>query len=622
MLNNETFLNRCYCIHGDRYDFSKTHFVKAKENVTVICPEHGEFSIQARLLYSGRGCPKCGFQRKSQKRSDTLETFIAKSRITHGNKYDYSLVDYKGTSEKVEIVCPEHGTFWQRPGMHIRGNGCPVCGKIKRGVKKRLLQDEFITKAKKVHGDKYDYSLVVYHTGRDKVNIICPEHGVFSMLPSSHLSGQGCPKCAGRGLTQDDVLKNFRKVHGDKYDYSKVVFTKMHNKVTVICPEHGEFQITPSKHILGQGCTKCGIESRREKQFKTLEDFIEKSRVVHGEKYDYSKSEYVSAKTPLVITCKKHGDFLQKPNDHLDGHGCPKCTCGTSNSENEFYDFIKSIYTGATIRNSQELLDGKQEVDVLLPDKQIAFEYDGLFWHSEKMGKGFRYHLNKTEKCKTSDVQLIHIFEDEWQNKRNICISRIKNLLGVSEKRVYARKCEIRPVASSETGKFLDENHLQGKVPSLISYGLYFNGELVSLMTFGKLRKNLGSTSKEGSYELLRFCNKLGYSVPGAASRLFKCFIREYNPQEVISYADRRWSAGNMYEKIGFKLDHVSKPNYFYVINGKRYNRFGFRKDVLVRKYGCPPEMTEKSFCESKGWYRIYDCGCLVYKWEKTIESE
>ena len=136
-------------------------------------------------------------------------------------------------------------------------------------------------------------------------------------------------------------------------------------------------------------------------------------------------------------------------------------------------------------------------------------------------------------------------------------------------------------------------------------------------MTFGKRRRNLGSASKDGEYEMLRFCNKTGCSIPGAAGRLFKHFVKEYNPNLVISYADRRWSRGNLYEKLGFTFDHVSKPNYFYIVNGKRCNRFGFRKDILVKKYDCDKDMTEHEFCKSKGWYRLYDCGTLVYVWTK-----
>ena len=218
--------------------------------------------------------------------------------------------------------------------------------------------------------------------------------------------------------------------------------------------------------------------------------------------------------------------------------------------------------------------------------------------------------------CEKNGIHLIHIFEDEWLNKKEICKSRIINKLMLSE-RIYARKCNIINVSKEITKKFLDDNHIQGNVNSSLNYGLEYKGELVSLMTFGKLRKNLGRSSISDSYELLRFCNKIGYSVIGGASKLFSFFKEKNNPSYIVSYADIRWSNGNLYEQMKFTLSHISKPNYFYVINNERKNRFGYRKDVLVKKYGCSIDDTEHNFCKNKGWYRIYDCGTKVYEWKK-----
>jgi hypothetical protein len=138
------------------------------------------------------------------------------------------------------------------------------------------------------------------------------------------------------------------------------------------------------------------------------------------------------------------------------------------------------------------------------------------------------------------------------------------------------------------------------------------------LVTFGKQRINVGGKKKDNSYELIRLCTKLDTNVVGGASRLFKYFVKNYNPHTVISYADRRWSVGGIYNKLNFVLKHTSQPSYFYVMNKKRVNRYSMRKDILVSKYGCPIDMTEKEFCYSKGWYRIYDCGCLCYEWIKN----
>ena len=264
--------------------------------------------------------------------------------------------------------------------------------------------------------------------------------------------------------------------------------------------------------------------------------------------------------------------------------------------------------------HNRDILNGR-EIDIYIPSLKLGIEYDGLRWHSEIFNKGANYHLSKTEECERQGIRLIHIFEDEWQYKRDIVKSRLLNLIGKTPDKIYARKCAIKEVDSHTASKFLNENHIQGTCNSSYRYGLYYNDELVSIMTFGKLRKNLGSTDKDGYYELLRFCNKLNTAVVGGASKLFKHFLKENKPTNVISYADRRWSNGGLYEKLGFTLNHKSKPSYFYVVNDKRENRFKYRKDVLVKE-GYDSSKTEHQIMLERGIYRIYDCGCLVYEYK------
>ena len=280
-----------------------------------------------------------------------------------------------------------------------------------------------------------------------------------------------------------------------------------------------------------------------------------------------------------------------------------------STGESEIIEYIRSM--GFKVSQNRKILDGL-ELDIFVEDKNIAFEYDGLYWHNE-LYKSKNYHNDKTNACLSKGIKLIHIFEDEWLNKTDIVKSRINNMLGVTQQKIYARKCEVKEVDSETSNKFLDENHLQGKVNSKFNYGLYYGGSLVGLMTFGQLRKSLGQSSVDGSFEMLRYCSKINTNVIGGASKLLKHFIREENPKTMISYADRRWSDGKLYKTIGFELDGISKPNYFYVVRNKRYHRFSFRKDVLIKKYGCPEGMSEHEFCKSKQWFRIYDCGNMKF---------
>jgi hypothetical protein len=366
-----------------------------------------------------------------------------------------------------------------------------------------------------------------------------------------------------------------------------------------------------------QGCPVCGRNKCDEARKDTFEDFVRKARLTHGDKYEYLDNNYVNTDAKIGITCPVHGVFYMEPGNHIFGQGCPKCFKDKSGVEKELFEYIQSLLPGVEVEeNNRTILNGK-EIDVYIPSLKLGFEMDGLIWHSDKFDTDKDYHLNKTELALEKDITLVHIFEDEWLLKNEICKSRIKSLLGIIDSRIFARKCEVKIVSFLDASKFINENHLQGFAPSSVNIGLFYCNELIDIMTFGKKRVNVGAKQEEGVYELIRMCSKLNTVVVGGASKMLRYFIKNFNPRTIITYADRRWSTGGVYEKIGFKFTHTSKPSYSYVVNKKRTNRYTLRKDVLVSKYGCPPEMTEKEFCNSKGWYRIYDCGCLCYKWEQ-----
>ena len=252
----------------------------------------------------------------------TKEKFIEKATQVHGGKYDYSKVDYKKCSEPVIIICPEHGEIKQKPQHHLIGCGCPECGKISSHKSNKQTTEKWIKKAKAIHGNKYDYSKVEYKGWNQKVCIICPIHGEFWQDPTCHIAKhqkRGCPEC-GKTLpkTNEQFIKDAINIHGNKYDYSKVNYINSKTKVCIICPEHGEFYQSPLGHINGNGCPNCF-------KGKTTEQFIQEAKLIHGNKYDYSKSIYVNCNTEICITCPIHGDFFQKPYNHLKGGGCIKC---------------------------------------------------------------------------------------------------------------------------------------------------------------------------------------------------------------------------------------------------------------------------------------------------------
>ena len=238
------------------------------------------------------------------KKKTTTEEFIERARKVHGDKYDYSKVEYINSRTKVCIICPEHGEFWQEANSHLKGCGCLKCSKEKKNYYNDM--ESFIKDSYKLHGNKYDYSKVNFKKKNDKIKIICPIHGEFITTPHIHLLGCECPKCAGtKKLTTEEFIERARKVHGDKYDYSKVEYVNSKTKVCIICPVHGEFWMTPNMYLYGQECPKCSYSIMGMNRRLTTEEFIERARKIHGDKYDYSKVDYKGLYKSVCIICHK-----------------------------------------------------------------------------------------------------------------------------------------------------------------------------------------------------------------------------------------------------------------------------------------------------------------------------
>lgn len=253
----------------------------------------------------------------------TTEEWVERAREKHGDRYGYEQVVYEGAHKKVTITCKEHGYFLQTPSSHLSGNGCRHC----HYDQKRNDSDDFFERAYEVHGDRYDYRNTKYVKSLEKVEIICGEHGGFWQTPSHHLSGQGCPECGGRrSLSKNSgqwFIEKAERVHKDKYEYDQVVYVSAMAKVKIACRLHGDFLQTPAHHLSGNGCPECG--GRRNLSKNSGQWFIEKSKLTHGSKYDYSNVFYTKSNTLVSIGCPKHGLFKQCPSDHVKGQGCPKC---------------------------------------------------------------------------------------------------------------------------------------------------------------------------------------------------------------------------------------------------------------------------------------------------------
>ena len=380
-------------VHGNKYDYSKVEYTKMHDKVIITCPIHGEFKQEAHAHLKGQGCPKCGIEARSDKRKDNKKQFIEKAMAVHGDKYDYSEVNYIDSQTKVCIICPKHGEFWQMPYSHIGGQGCPKCynEERKRGRIKTL--EQFIGKAIAIHGDKYDYSKVEYTDCMTKVCIICPKHGEFWQTPSSHLQGKGCKKCGIEKthsiMSNEKFIEKARAVHGDKYDYSKTKYKSPFEYVTITCKKHGDFIQKASYHLSGNGCSKCGYEKVKENLSYTTEHFIEQAKKIHGDKYDYSKVNYVNNHTKVCIICPKHGDFWVTPYNFLyNKSGCPRCS--TSKLEIQ----IQNVLTENKIKYESQkefkwlkndITNYPMRYDIYIPSKNLAIECQGQ-QHIESCG--------------------------------------------------------------------------------------------------------------------------------------------------------------------------------------------------------------------------------------------
>jgi len=492
----EDFIRKAVAAHGDKYNYEKAIYVNCRTKVTIICPEHGEFEQNTRLHMEGNGCPECGKDRTNKR--DTQEDFIRKAIGRHGNRYNYDKVVYSNSKTKVTIICPEpgHGEFKQLPKNHIIGKGCHTCGGdpvkttadfIRKSEERhagkgygyenveyvnsnteviiicpehgeflqkpcnhlqgygcqtcagnqRKNTEEFIEQAIAVHGDTYDYEKVDYITCRDKVNIICPVHGEFEQRPDGHLAGRGCSDCEWdkRRKSQEEFIQIASEIHGNFYSYEKVDYQNNRDDITITCPIHDDFEQRPSNHLHGNGCPECGDDRMR----KTVEEFKEEAYAIHGDRYGYDKVIYRNRHTKVTITCPKHGDYEQRPGDHIKGYGCPRCAKkGYSDIANEYLDYIDicleldMIYIGKSnyeyrIQNSYYKADGYSE------KYNTIFEFHGCIFHGcsqcypdrEKMiyDKTMEELYTRTEvrreHCLQEGYNYIEIWEHEWRELRN-----------------------------------------------------------------------------------------------------------------------------------------------------------------------------------------------------------
>lgn len=330
----EQYIAEAKAVHGDRYGYDKTIYVGNKFKIIINCPEHGDFEqLASNHINAKQGCPKCGRENQRMKSFLNTDSFKEKAKSIHGEKYDYSFVNYIDSKTPIEICCKSHGKFLQKPSLHLSGRGCNFCASSSRATKRTKPFKDFKKEADRVHNNRYEYFEDGYEKISSRVKICCPEHGIFMQNGTHHLNGGGCPKCAvtGRADKKRHNLTTFIRrsmaKHGDKYDYSKVDYSGSKLPVIITCPTHGDFSQTPHAHIMGHGCTSCGYDKVSSSKRDNLLEFSMKANLVHNSKYDYSLFEESQGRNLRVkVICPEHGVFTQQKGHHLSGVGCPKCT--------------------------------------------------------------------------------------------------------------------------------------------------------------------------------------------------------------------------------------------------------------------------------------------------------
>lgn len=423
MQDNELndFIKKANIKYNSKYDYSYIDKLDSTSKLKIYCPKHNNvfYQLKNNHLNSDYPCKQCKSENKTK---EIIEEFI----LIHGDKYDYSLVNFVTRKTHVKVLCKKHNhTFLITPDKHInRKQGCPICAKERTKQSNSLNQDEVINRFRSVHNDRYDYSKVVYDNMHTKVIIICPIHGEFEQTPNSHQRGNGCPEC-NKGQDSLETMISKLPSKFKNYDFSNSKYIDSTTPISVTCDKCGNrFNQIPRSLIQGHGCKQCSLRSRNNKRRLKAKDIINRANTIHNNKYEYGSLDgYTNNTYKWDIKCPIHGWFKQSVSAHLRGYGCKYCSLESSSSiaEKEIAKFIESKGF-KIIRNIRPSFLDNEEIDIYIPSLRLAIEYNGgVFHHSsfdcssfyQNTVKDSKYHLNKFNKCKENNIDLIHIFDFE-----------------------------------------------------------------------------------------------------------------------------------------------------------------------------------------------------------------
>lgn len=497
----------------------------------------------------------------------------------------------------------------------------------------RVTNKEVIEeKISKLHND--EYKLISDYNGTSKpITLLHKPCGTqYTVSKANRFLNEGhsmCPVChkpkshSTRRLTLKIFLENKSKEpDGNEYEYING-FKNSNTKLTLLHKTCGnKFDITPHMFLgsYKRRCPYCANKSRGQFKDNYLDTILKESNEKGKYEWQIDTSSYqYDNKKKLSIKHLECGNIYEvRPNDFQQGYRCPFCSVskGYSVEEKEMTDYIKTLVgEDEVLENYRE----KIELDCYLPNYNLGFEFNGVYWHSD-IYKDKNYHLNKLKAFLKKGIDVIFINESDWVYKRSLVEDRIRIIIGKIKHRIFARKTQFKAISASMSKKFLNENHLQGNAISKYNYGLFYKNELVSVMTFIGSRANVNSSKDDNNLELLRFASLKNHIIVGGFSKLLNDSLKEINKlnsyNKLITFADLSFSRGNVYLKNGFVLDHISKPSYNYFTgNSRRINRYQMRKSELKKKY---PDFYNENLTELKivdnipNIYRVWNCGNLV----------
>jgi predicted nucleic acid-binding Zn-ribbon protein len=606
-MDHDAYLNKLNLINSEKHRkiLPKETFVNTTTKIKHKCYtcKHN-WLVTPKDLLNGNGCPNC-YKLNNPKKFTNKEYIEKVKELNKLTGYKIKpLEKYKGSNINLLHECGVCNNKWHtRPNAILKGSNCPVCAvnNLTSTVEEKIKQlPKEVTNKYTVLNNLSDR---LGHSGLIKTQCIkCST--VKEVKYCTLLSNPICQECEIAART-NSFIRASRKRFGNVLDYSKVRLTNLENKVTLTCLIHGDFEIKGTGHLAAKHpCKACAREHLSTLYSDTTESFIEKAKLKHKNKYSYDKVNYTSSKSKVIVTCKKHGDWNAEPNAHLNGHGCPKCSHHISKPETKLSKWLQKKNIVVEL-NRRDLLNGQKELDIYLPDYNLAIEVNGIFWHSEKYS-GQTSHVDKSEVAFSKGIDLLHFWETEVNEKFSLVKSIIKHKLGLST-RYYARDFVCKELIDKQLVKdFLNNNHLQGNNGYKIAYGLFYNDKLYSVITLGKPKH---TRKEQYDWELIRYATKKNCVVIGGASRLITNFRKQYSGS-IISFADNRYSVGNVYSQCGFDYKGISKPNYFYVKGSKILSRNVCQKHKLEKLLPVfNSNLSEYENMVANNYHRTYDAG-------------